>query len=236
MEEWPHPKRVALRSWSRNDRQVQWTVGPGRNGPPWGWVLRRLVYNSETGDMILDEDVHKHSVIRQRLPNCTDTTTIFLFRVPGSEDDQAHDFMSPVVVDPSIRDHGPRQESSLGGSTGTGGVIPVAKSAGGPFDRQRQLSDRRECAGERRWTSGRPGGDVRVEPRRDTQAFEVENTHCGAADGCRWSSGSIGAGAYPSKTGSSIDELNRDHRRGRDPNRPRLAGSAGPRVWIGERR
>ena len=65
----------ALRSWTRQDKRVPCALGTGRNGPPWNQVIRRMVYDSETGEKLLDESVDANTMVRQRLPRICDTTT-----------------------------------------------------------------------------------------------------------------------------------------------------------------
>ena len=74
----------SLRSWTRHDKGVANTVGPGSRGPPWKQVVHRTVYDTQTGAKILDEVVCESTRVRQPLQCVSDTTTIFMFRVPGS--------------------------------------------------------------------------------------------------------------------------------------------------------
>ena len=73
-----------LRSWTRHDRGVSNTVGPGKVGPQWSAVVRRVVYNTLTGERMLDELVDSQTIIRKPWPQKLDTTTIFLYRISGS--------------------------------------------------------------------------------------------------------------------------------------------------------
>ncbi|CAE7756515.1 RE2 [Symbiodinium sp. CCMP2456] len=57
-----------LRSWTRHDRAVSNTVGPGKAGPPWCVVVRRLVYDTLTGEQLLDEEVDSQTTIRKPWP------------------------------------------------------------------------------------------------------------------------------------------------------------------------
>ena len=84
---------ATLRSWTRQDKQVNNTVGPGRNGPPWELVVRRIVFETCSGNKILDEEVCAQTRIRRSLSSTCDTTTIFMFRVPGSGVDVAEGSM-----------------------------------------------------------------------------------------------------------------------------------------------
>ena len=72
-----------LRTWTRQDRQVPCALGTGRNGPLWETVIRRTVYDSNTGAKLLDEEVNRDTVVRQPLGNVHDTTTILMYRGLG---------------------------------------------------------------------------------------------------------------------------------------------------------
>ena len=72
-----------LKSWTRHDRDLQYTVGPGRKGPPWHLVCRRTVYDAITGDKLLEEFVNRSTPVRQQLQWRTDTVTVFVYRWPG---------------------------------------------------------------------------------------------------------------------------------------------------------
>ena len=75
-----------LRSWVRHDRQMTHTLGPGRNGPPWHLIARRVVFNSQTEELLVDEQVHPDTRVRRALPRVCDTRTVLFYRVPGSEE------------------------------------------------------------------------------------------------------------------------------------------------------
>ena len=72
-----------LRTWTRQDRSVPCALGTGRNGPVWETVVRRTVYDSHTGDKLLDEEVNGNTVIRQPFGSVHDTTTILMYRGSG---------------------------------------------------------------------------------------------------------------------------------------------------------
>ncbi|CAE7216972.1 unnamed protein product [Symbiodinium sp. CCMP2592] len=46
-----------LRSWTRHDKAMCTTVGPGAKGPPRHAVCRRVVYDAYTGDKLIEESV-----------------------------------------------------------------------------------------------------------------------------------------------------------------------------------
>ena len=72
-----------LRTWTRQDRNVPCALGTGRNGPLWEAVIRRTVYDRNTGDKLLDEEVTGNTVIRQPFGSVRDTATILMYRGPG---------------------------------------------------------------------------------------------------------------------------------------------------------
>ncbi|CAE7529229.1 unnamed protein product [Symbiodinium natans] len=91
------PEELPWRTWIRRDRQMECTVGPGRNGPPWHCVFRRVVYVAGTNEMLLNEPVTPQTRIRTPLPRRCDTRTILFFRLPGSAGNQGDNSMIAMV-------------------------------------------------------------------------------------------------------------------------------------------
>eukprot|EP00439_Symbiodinium_sp_Y106_P022212 s3337_g2.t1 len=106
-----------LRSWTRHDKAMNTTVGPGSKGPPWELVVRRLVYDAHTGDKILDEAVSNHTQVRQKLQCQSDLISVFMYHVPGSGRSQSINSMG--VAPPTLASNptnGPPPQAGTGES------------------------------------------------------------------------------------------------------------------------
>ena len=113
-----------MRSWTRHDKAMCTTVGPGAKGPPWHTVCRRVVYDARTGDKLIEESVGVHTPMRRALQCESDIISVFMYRTLGSGRSMSTNSMSvepPIVLrrDP----HGASSEAgpgrALGGSVGT---------------------------------------------------------------------------------------------------------------------
>ena len=172
----PPSQTSALRSWTRQDKGVPCTLGTGRNGPAWDTVIRRTVYDSATGEQILDEDVHSSTLIRQPLPRPCDTTTILMYRASGSLKQTTSSNSSMPSLSEESRKHGLPASSARPRQDHGGHLGPGRRLQQGP-----ERFVRLESGGRGR---GRPGegdiGQAECYEGTNTQGLDPGETHQGA--------------------------------------------------------
>ena len=89
-----------MRSWTRHDKAMHTTVGPGTKGPPWHTVVRRVVYDARTGDKLLEELIDASTPMRRRLQCESDIISVFMYRTLGSGRSMSTNSMS--VAPPTV--------------------------------------------------------------------------------------------------------------------------------------
>ena len=94
------PDTDVMRSWTRHDKAMHTTVGPGTKGPPWHMVVRRVVYDARTGDHLLEEWVDEDTPMRRRLQCESDIISVFMYRTFGSGRSMSTNSMS--VAPPTL--------------------------------------------------------------------------------------------------------------------------------------